>query len=211
MSRRNRRKAEGDIIGAIAVLLFLAGSAAIGYWNSLPQTDCTILGILIGLTFTSAIGLVITLVLYRKRRKAQAWHKAMASWKQSIKDGKTPNYEDANHLTPYELEKFAAQVFAKMGYRVAHTGHTGDHGVDVKLINPQGQVEIVQCKQWNKPVGEKDIRDLRGAMADEGAVRGFFWAPGGFTEPAIRWAKGKPIALADNREIGRLVESAYGE
>ena len=57
-----------------------------------------------------------------------------------------------------------------MGYRAQRVGETGDHGVDVMLINPKSQKEIVQCKQWNKQVGEPVIRDLFGAMMHEGAV-----------------------------------------
>jgi restriction system protein len=113
-------------------------------------------------------------------------------------------------LTPGHLEKFAAQIFKQMGYQVKHTGRTGDHGIDVHMVNPTGQVEIVQCKQLNKPVGEAVVRELLGVIKHEKAVRGFIFAPGGFTQEARRWAKGEPIVLADEKEINRLVESAYG-
>ena len=106
------------------------------------------------------------------------------------------------------MEDFAKQVYAKMGYKVKRTGQTGDHGVDVHLTNPKQEVELVQCKQWRKPVGEPAVRDLYGAMMHDGAVRGWIWSPSGFSKPAKKWAKGKPIILADDEEIGRLVESA---
>lgn len=80
----------------------------------------------------------------------------------------------------------------------------------VRLVNPKGEVEIVQYKQWRKPVSEPHVRDLYGAMTDAKAARGWLWSPLGFSQAARRWAKGKPIVLADDEEIGRLVESVYG-
>jgi restriction system protein len=114
-------------------------------------------------------------------------------------------------MSDVELEKFAAQVYKKMGYRAQRIGETGDHGVDVMLINPKGQKEIVQCKQWNKPIGEPVIRDLYGAMTHEGAIRSWLWAPRGFSDPAKKWTKGKAIELIDDNEIGRLIELAFGK
>jgi restriction system protein len=76
------------------------------------------------------------------------------------------------------------------------------------LVNPKGQKEIVQCKQWNKPVGEPQLRDLYGAMQHEKATRGWLVAPRGFSEPAKKWAKGKAIELIDDEQMGRLLQSA---
>ena len=79
------------------------------------------------------------------------------------------------------------------------------------LTNPLGQIELVQCKQLNKPVGEPTVCLLQGAMTHEKSIRGYILAPDGFTETARRYAIGTNIVLIDNLEIGRMVESAYGE
>ena len=113
------------------------------------------------------------------------------------------------HLSDLELEKLAEQIYRKLGYRVQHVGQTGDHGIDVLLTNPNNQKEIVQCKQWGKPVGEAALRDLYGAMMHDRAIRGWIWAPRGFSGPAKAWAKGKPIVLVDDAEIDRLIGLAY--
>jgi hypothetical protein len=73
----------------------------------------------------------------------------------------------------------------------------GDHGIDVLLVNPNHRKEIVQCKQWSKPVGEPVLRDLYRAMMHDQAVRGWIWAPRGFSGPARTWAKGKPMLTKD--------------
>jgi hypothetical protein len=44
----------------------------------------------------------------------------------------------------------------------------------------------------------------------ERQLQGWLWAPIGFSENAKKWARGKPIRLLDDDEIGKLVEIAFG-
>jgi hypothetical protein len=46
-------------------------------------------------------------------------------------------------------------------------------------------------------------------MMHDQTVRGWLWAPRGFSGPAKAWAKGKPIVLVDDTEINRLIGIAY--
>jgi hypothetical protein len=46
-------------------------------------------------------------------------------------------------------------------------------------------------------------------MMHDQAVRGWIWAPRGFSGPAKAWAQGKPIFLVDDTEINRLIGVAY--
>ena len=133
----------------------------------------------------------------------------MAGWQNGSRSHSMIQKQSAIHLSDLELEKLAEQVYKRLGYKVQHVGQTADHGVDVLLINPNNQKEIVQCKQWNKPVGEAVLRDLYGAMMHDQALRGWVWAPRGFSGPAKAWAKGKPIVLVDDAEINRLIGIAY--
>lgn len=137
-------------------------------------------------------------------------HQALSEFERGRPDRATAlTLRSVRGLTPAGLEEFAAQVYERMGYDARLVGRSGDHGIDVRLVNPKGQVEIVQCKQLEKPVGEPELRNLFGALHHTKAVRAYLWAPGGFTAPARRWAKGKPLVLADEWEIERLVEAAY--
>ena len=165
--------------------------------------------IMITIAVFAAIGMIIMLSIYIKRERASAWRHAMAGWQNNAQADAIAQRHSAIAMSDVELEQFAAQVYKKMGYRAQCVGETGDHGVDVMLINPKSQKEIVQCKQWNKQVGEPVIRDLFGAMMHEGAVCGWLWAPRGFSGPARAWAKGKPIELIDDEKIGQLVELAF--
>lgn len=165
----------------------------------------------ISFVIIAGTGAVIAFSIYRKRERARSWRQAMAGWQNSGQSNRIAQKQSATYMSEVELEKFAAQVYKKMGYKVQHAGQTGDHGIDVMLVSPHNQREIVQCKQWSKPVGEAVIRDLYGAMMHEKAIRGWLWAPRGFSEPARAWAKGKAIALIDDKEIDRLVSIAYGK
>ena len=155
------------------------------------------------------IGTGFAVFIFRKRQQEMSWRLAMAGWLNRERVDDTVQKRSAAHLSDLELEKLAAQVYQKLGYAVQHVGQMGDHGIDVLLINPTNQKEIVQCKQWSKPVGEPVLRDLYGAMMHGKATRGWLWAPRGFTKHAKLWAEGKPIVLVDDIEIQRLVEIAF--
>jgi len=127
----------------------------------------------ITIALLAGIGAVVMFSIYRKRERTNAWRRAMAGWHNETQTLALVQKQSAIYMSDVELEKFAAQVYKKMGYRVQHIGETGDHGVDVMLVNPKNQKEVVQCKQWNKQIGEPVVRDLYGTMAHEHAVRGW--------------------------------------
>jgi len=208
---RGRRKTGNPFAGGITLLFlfFVIGKAISDFWQKLSPDLQTIIIIVGPLTLLALIGCLTYYLWRRFRLRKQAWQRAMSNWRQSNKDGKVGEIHSAKFFSPAHLEKFSTELFKQMGYRVIHTGKCGDHGVDVHMINPNGQIELVQCKQWAKPVGEPEVRDLAGAMLHERAIQGFIIAPGGFTQSAKIWARGKNIILVDEHEIGRLVESAF--
>jgi hypothetical protein len=210
MSRSQYKASSRSLIGPIVVVVLLVWGALVYYFYGLSAEIQTYLLVTVSILIVAGITLIIYLLIRRRWQRQQAWLRATAYWRQGPQDGqRAVRYDSARALSPAHLEKFTADLFKQMGYKVVHTGKTGDHGVDVHLVNPLGQVELVQCKQWQHPVGEPEVRDLAGAMVHEGASKGFIIAPGGFSESARRWAKGQAIILADEGEIGRLVEIAY--
>lgn len=209
MSRRQRRQRSElfEIIAKLFLVLFLIAYApVIAWWGSLTPTlrimTLTALSVLV----LSTIGLIITLAIYKKRQRSSAWQRAMRGWQNKDQANVIAKQQSAKYLSEKELEKFSAHLFSKMGYKAQLTSSTGDHGIDVLLINPKGQKEVVQCKQWNKQVGEPQVRDLFGTMQHEKAVKGWLVAPGGFSTPAKRWAKGKSIELIDDEELTKLLQ-----
>lgn len=210
MARRRKRNNISELIlRGVFFLAFLGYAPLIKWWSSIPVELKVVLVTSLTFIIFGSLGLLLVWSQHRKQQRAFAWQKAMTVWKHNSKAGTVYQRQSARFLTDSELEEFAKQVYGKMGYKVKLTRRTGDHGVDVHLTNPHQEIELVQCKQWGKPVGEPAVRDLYGAMMHAGAVRGWLWAPNGFSRPAKQWVKGKPIVLADDHEIGRLVESSY--
>ncbi|HSL30840.1 MAG TPA: restriction endonuclease [Anaerolineales bacterium] len=212
MPRKRRRSSRRWIPSAAGILILLAFAVydpIVNWWQSLSSTDRFFLFATTGFVLMAIIGIVFAFLIYRKRERDKIWRLAMAGWQNGSQRSGTQPKQTATHLSDLELEKLAEQVYKKLGYRVQHVGQTGDHGIDVLLVNPNNQKEIVQCKQWSKPVGEAALRDLYGAMMHDSAIRGWIWAPRGFSGPARAWARGKPIVLVDDAEINRLIGIAY--
>jgi hypothetical protein len=212
MPRKRRRSSKRLISYAAGLIVFLgilAYNPIVTWWNNIPLTGRFVLLAATGFAATVGIGLVFAFFIVRKREREKLWKLAMAGWQTQGQLNPISQKHSALHLSDIELEKLAAQVYKLMGYQVQHVGQMGDHGIDVLLINPNNQKELVQCKQWSKPVGEPVLRDLYGAMMHDQAVRGWLWAPRGFSGPAKAWAKGKAIVLVDDTEINRLIGIAY--
>lgn len=211
MARKQRRSSRRFlyVAGFVLLLAYLAYAPLMAWWQSLPTTSRFFLLAGTGFVLMVGIGMLFAFLMYRRREREKLWRLAMASWQNRGRAGAIAQKHSAMSLSDIELEKLAAQVYKKMGYQVQHVGQMGDHGIDVLLINPNNQKELVQCKQWSKPVGEPVLRDLYGAMMHDRAVRGWLWAPRGFTGPAKAWAQGKSIVLVDDTEINRLIGIAY--
>jgi hypothetical protein len=211
MSKRQRieRDLRESIVRIIALIGLMIFAPIIGWWDSIPLGGRVFLLTLATIMVAAGVGSIVLLAIYRKRQRADAWHKAMANWSNPQHASAVIEKQSVRYMTDKELEIFAARVYSKMGYKVKHVGESGDHGIDVYMSNPKNQIEIVQCKQWKKPVGEPQVRDLYGAMGHEKAVRGWLWSPMGFSEPARKWASGKSIELVDDTKIGRLIEIGY--
>jgi len=212
MARKRRRSSRRSILYAAGLVIFLsllAYAPLAAWWQGFPPTIRFFLLAATGFVMMVAIVLVFAVLIYRKRERETMWRLAMVGWQDNGRANAIAQTHSAIYLSDIELEKLAAQVYKKMGYKVQHVGQMGDHGVDVMLINPNNHREIVQCKQWSKPVGEPILRDLYGAMMHDQAVRGWLWAPRGFSGPAKAWAKGKSIVLVDDTEIDRLIGIAY--
>jgi restriction system protein len=105
-----------------------------------------------------------------------------------------------------EWRRFEAVVealFAQAGFRTRSQSHGADGGVDIWLhsihhADGDAPVSIVQCKQWMRwKVGVKEVRELRGVMAEHGIARGQFVTTSDFTADAREFAAANGIGLHD--------------
>ena len=101
------------------------------------------------------------------------------------------------------FEAVLEALFAQAGFATRSQPHGSDGGVDIWLYSTNhadgaAPVSIVQCKQWMRwKVGVKEVRALRGVMAQHGITRGQFVTTSDFTAEAREFANGNGIGLHD--------------
>lgn len=79
------------------------------------------------------------------------------------------------------------------------------------MRNQKGNNEIVQCKQLNTKVDLTEIKKFSRAMRKFDAERGHYWAPAGFTRPAMEYAEANHIIWYDEQRIMKTVSAANKE
>ena len=105
-----------------------------------------------------------------------------------------------------DFEQLVGAYFRKQGFEVHRTGGSGpDGGVDLQLRR-DGELTLVQCKQWRAfTVGVGVVRELYGVMAAQGAVGGYVVTSGRFTSEAQAFAAGRNIVLVDGAKLAALL------
>ncbi|HSL42144.1 MAG TPA: restriction endonuclease [Anaerolineales bacterium] len=142
---------------------------------------------------------------FRRRLRKWTWERAMSSWRRNSRAKITPKFALPQQLVEDELSQLAIRAFSRMGYRQANRKDTEAY---LHLISPDGMIELVVCSQQPDPVALHHVYSLHLEMKRTKAVRGYFWAPAGFTDDCREWTVNRSIVLADQLEIGRLIDCA---
>ncbi len=113
-------------------------------------------------------------------------------------------------ITDKGFEELCARLLRHIGFEnLKVTGQTGDHGIDGEgflLINRFVRIKVMfQCKRYTGTVGEKEIRDFRGAIQGR-AERGIFLTTGTFTKRAREEAARENAVAIEVVDIDRLLE-----
>ena len=116
--------------------------------------------------------------------------------------------ESVSELSWQEFERLVGEMYRRQEYSVEHTGSDGgDGGIDLRLRHG-GKTTLVQCKHWKTwNVGVKEVRELRGVVASEGAHHGILVTYGSFTDDAIDFARKNPITLVAGPELEQMMRS----
>ncbi len=205
MAKRGHRTTIDRILFAITALFVLGGLLALGFSKDHSGENRALL------VLVSSIGILVGMLAlvfvstFWKRLRRWTWQRSMVSWERASWAGHTPNYVLADGVQENELRRLAIQTYSRMGYLIS-----GEEKADLylKLINPDGRVELIACQKPPEPVKLHQVYSLQLEMKRTKAVRAFFWSPCGFTSEAIQWAMPRQIVLADPLEIGRLVDCA---
>lgn len=114
--------------------------------------------------------------------------------------------ESIRAMSWQDFERLCGEAYRRRGFSVEESGLGGaDGGVDL-VLRKGGETWLVQCKRWrNAKVGVREIRELYGIVAAEGADRGVFVTCGEYTPDARAFADGKPLDLVDGPALLGLV------
>ena len=115
--------------------------------------------------------------------------------------------ESIRALSWRDFEQLVAEAYRRKGYTVRENLTAGpDGGVDV-ILERDGQLHLVQCKQWKtQKVGVKVVREMFGVMTAQNAASVAIITSGMFTQEARSFAEGKPVDLIDGAQLYRMVE-----
>ncbi|MFJ8564475.1 restriction endonuclease [Streptomyces sp. NPDC093514] len=117
-------------------------------------------------------------------------------------------------LSPRELERLVAALYAKLGYVITLTPPQRDGGRDVIAVRVQpGRAErvLVECKMYTRPVGVELVRSLLGVVSHERANKGVLLTVGRFTKGALELSRNDPrIELIDGESFLALLSESFG-
>lgn len=115
------------------------------------------------------------------------------------------------------FEAVVEAIFAQAGFETRAQAHGADGGVDIWLYSTNhahgdAPVSIVQCKQWmRQKIGVKEVRELRGVMAQHAIARGQFVTTSDFSADAREFAEANGIGLHDVDGLLRLIATRRPE
>jgi restriction system protein len=108
-------------------------------------------------------------------------------------------------LMPDEMADLGAELFRLQGYVVTENKRPdlADGGVDFEIAK-HSKTWLVQVKHWRQEVGVREVRELWGIVASEGAAGGVLIGTSGFTAQGREFAASKDLKLIDGPEFLRL-------
>lgn len=205
MAKRGHRTTIDRILFAITALFMLGGLLALGFSKDNSGENRALLVLVSSLGVLTGMMALVFVSTFWKRLRRWTWQRSMVSWERASWAGHTPRFVLADGVQETELRRLVFHTYSRMGYLISAERNTDLY---LKLINPDGRVELVVCQKQPEPVKLHHVYSLQLEMKRTKAVRAFYWSPCGFTSEAIQWAMTRQIILADPLEIGRLVDCA---
>jgi restriction system protein len=115
------------------------------------------------------------------------------------------NWEDFEHLCRELFER----AFSSTNAEVKITQSSRDQGVDAIIFDPdplRGGKILIQAKRYTNLVDVSAVRDLYGAVINEGAIKGILVTTSSYGPDSYSFAKDKPLTLLAGRELLGLLE-----
>jgi len=130
------------------------------------------------------------------------------SWRKRKLLDSRKDLESIRSLGWKEFEELVGEAYRRQGYTVRENAGAGpDGGVDL-VLNKDGKMFLVQCKQWRSwKIGVKVVREMYGLLTAKHAHGAIIITSGMFTQEAKNFATGKPIDLVEGKQLADLVGS----
>ena len=205
MLKRGHRTTLDRILLAVTALFVMGGFMALGFLKNVSQENRALIIMVSSLGMIGCLAALMLVSAFWIRLRKWTWQRAMAGWHRKYQAGNTPKFVLPDSLRESELRQLAIRTYSRIGYRLSKRDQAG---VYLHLLNPDGQIELVACQQQADSIALHQVYPLELEMKRTKAVRGFFWAPAGFTDECIDWVTHRSIVLANGMEIGRLVDWA---
>lgn len=107
-------------------------------------------------------------------------------------------------LHPTAFEDVVGAVFAAMGWTVFWTPTSGDHGIDLVLVNGNKKA-AVQCKRYKRLVSEPEVRSFFGSFTRR-VNEGYYVTTSNYTNAAQEWARRrKTLHLISGDSLVKLI------
>lgn len=110
------------------------------------------------------------------------------------------DWEDFEHL----IREVFAKEFSTNGGEVKVTRASRDGGVDAIAFDPdpiRGGKIVIQAKRYTNTVGVGAVRDLYGAVMNEGANKGILVTTSDYGPDSYAFANGKPLVLLSGANL----------
>ncbi len=105
------------------------------------------------------------------------------------------------YMSGSQFEHFVADIMRGLGYRAEVLGGSGDQGVDVIATGGRGERIAIQCKQYDRPVGNKPVQEVFAGAKHHRCPKAMVVAPMGFTKGAIALARSVGVDLHDRDSL----------
>lgn len=107
------------------------------------------------------------------------------------------------HMTGREFEEYCAQYLKKYGFRkITVTRASGDQGADI-LARRHGRTYAIQCKLYQKPVGNSAVQEAFAGKQYYDCDRGMVMTNSTFTKGARELADRTGVDLWDQIPVRR--------
>jgi len=156
------------------------------------------------------VGVVAALIVRdeMKRRASAALMKAMEEERADpirvdMPEDEAGQREKLLAMDPFKFEGHVMSFFVLAGLEAWSTKKSNDMGIDGFAKHPDGDI-VVQCKRYapDNLVGRPDVQKFKGAIEDNGALRGYLVTTSGFTKHAQESAgRSERVTLVEMDEL----------